>query len=108
MTEQYLDAESCPHEYHAEGDELHVAGDPVDMICLASPICAGCGAWVTGYGHIAIVRHNDDGTHEVVPADVESRIQRATCGRLCGYQGCVSARPDTECAQGAPTDSSPR
>lgn len=35
---QYLDAEFCGHEYPEEGDEIHVAGDLVDMICLASPI----------------------------------------------------------------------
>ena len=39
MTEtKYLDAEFCGHVYPEEGDEIHVAGEPVDMICLASPI----------------------------------------------------------------------
>ncbi len=38
MTKQYLDAELCGHDYPEEGDAIHVAGDPVDMICLASPI----------------------------------------------------------------------
>ena len=39
MTEtKYLDAEFCGHDYPEEGNEIHVAGDLVDMICLASPI----------------------------------------------------------------------
>ena len=25
-------------------------------------------------------------------------IPRKTCERLCGIQGCISARPETECA----------
>lgn len=41
MTEtKYLDAEFCGHDYPDEGDEIHVAGEPVDMICLASPLPA--------------------------------------------------------------------
>jgi len=37
-TIQYLDAEICGHKYPAGGDETHVAGQEVEMICLASPI----------------------------------------------------------------------
>lgn len=61
---QYLDAECCPHEYPMEGDDLHVAGEPVDMICLASPICPKCGIWTTANGHVAI-EHRENGTHEM-------------------------------------------
>jgi len=35
---EYLDAELCGHDYPEAGDAIHIAGDPVDMICLASPI----------------------------------------------------------------------
>jgi hypothetical protein len=34
----FRDAEFCGHEFPEEGDAIHVAGEPVDMICLASPI----------------------------------------------------------------------
>lgn len=61
---QYVDAESCPHAYPMEGDDLHAAGDPVDMICLASPICPDCGIWATGHGHV-VIEHRDDGNHEL-------------------------------------------
>lgn len=61
---QYLDAECCPHAYPMEGDDLHIAGDPVDMICLASPICPDCGIWTTSYGHV-VIEHREDGTHEL-------------------------------------------
>lgn len=35
---KYLDADLCSHESPAEGDGIHVAGDPVDLICLSSPV----------------------------------------------------------------------
>lgn len=35
---QYLDAELCGHDRPEEGDGTHVAGDQVDLICLASPL----------------------------------------------------------------------
>lgn len=31
-------AEQCGHDFPDEGDAVHVAGEPSDMICLASPI----------------------------------------------------------------------
>lgn len=31
-------AEFCGHEYPEDGDTVHVPGEPVDMICLASPL----------------------------------------------------------------------
>ena len=36
--DRFGDAEHCGHEFPDEGDAIHVAGEPVEMICLASPL----------------------------------------------------------------------
>lgn len=33
----FLYADWCPHENPSEGDGIHVAGEPSDLICLVSP-----------------------------------------------------------------------
>lgn len=35
---RFRDAEMCGHTFPGQGDDVHVAGEPVPMICLASPL----------------------------------------------------------------------